>query len=82
MITANIHKINQEIGAHARLIAVSKTKPLEMLQEAYQGGQRIFGENKVQELVQKEKRLLLEKNKYKDYIIKSGLNENPDVFFQ
>lgn len=53
MITANIHKINQEIGAHARLIAVSKTKPLEMLQEAYQGGQRIFGENKVQELVQK-----------------------------
>ena len=53
MITANIHKINQEIGVHARLIAVSKTKPLEMLQEAYQGGQRIFGENKVQELVQK-----------------------------
>ena len=53
MITANIHKINQEIGVHARLIAVSKTKPLEMLQVAYQGGQRIFGENKVQELVQK-----------------------------
>jgi hypothetical protein len=53
MITANIHKINQEIGVHVRLIAVSKTKPLEMLQEAYQGGQRIFGENKVQELVQK-----------------------------
>lgn len=53
MITANIHKINQEIGVHARLIAVSKTKPLEMLLEAYQGGQRIFGENKVQELVQK-----------------------------
>jgi len=53
MITANIHKINQEIGAHARLIAVSKTKPLELLQEAYDGGQKIFGENKVQELVQK-----------------------------
>jgi pyridoxal phosphate enzyme (YggS family) len=53
MITANIQKINQEIGVHARLIAVSKTKPLEMLMEAYQGGQRIFGENKVQELVQK-----------------------------
>lgn len=53
MITANIQKINQEIGVRARLIAVSKTKPIEMVLEAYQGGQRIFGENKVQELVQK-----------------------------
>ena len=35
------------------LIAVSKTKPVEMLQEAYQAGCRDFGENKVQELVDK-----------------------------
>lgn len=35
------------------LIAVSKTKPVEMLQEAYDAGVRIFGENKVQELVDK-----------------------------
>ncbi len=35
------------------LIAVSKTKPVEMLQEAYDLGVRIFGENKVQELTQK-----------------------------
>ena len=35
------------------LIAVSKTKPLDMLKEAYQGGARDFGENKVQELIDK-----------------------------
>ena len=35
------------------LIAVSKTKPLDMLKEAYQAGARYFGENKVQELVDK-----------------------------
>lgn len=35
------------------LIAVSKTKPIEMLQEAYKAGARTFGENKVQELVSK-----------------------------
>jgi PLP dependent protein len=36
-----------------RLIAVSKTQPIEKLQEAYQAGQRLFGENKVQEMEQK-----------------------------
>ena len=36
-----------------RLVAVSKTKPAELLQEAYDNGQRCFGENYVQELVQK-----------------------------
>ena len=35
------------------LIAVSKTKPVEMLQEAYDAGARIFGENKVQEILDK-----------------------------
>jgi hypothetical protein len=53
MIAANIQKINQEIGTEARLIAVSKTKPIEDLLEAYEGKQRIFGENKVQEMVAK-----------------------------
>ena len=38
----------------AKLVAVSKTKPHEAITEAYSGGQRIFGENKVQELVSKE----------------------------
>lgn len=36
-----------------RLVAVSKTKPLEALQEAYQAGQRSFGENYVQEIIEK-----------------------------
>lgn len=53
MIAANIQKINQEIGPNTRLIAVSKTKPVENILEAYQSGQRIFGENKVQEMVGK-----------------------------
>ena len=40
-------------GSGCRLIAVSKTKPNELILEAYEGGQRVFGENKVQELVGK-----------------------------
>ncbi|OYU94845.1 MAG: YggS family pyridoxal phosphate-dependent enzyme [Bacteroidetes bacterium B1(2017)] len=54
MIAANIQKINQETGPKARLIAVSKTKPVEALAEAYEAGQRIFGENKVQEMCSKQ----------------------------
>jgi PLP dependent protein len=40
-------------GSGCRLIAVSKIQPIEKLQEAYQAGQRIFGENKVQEMEEK-----------------------------
>lgn len=54
MVTANIEKINQQIPSHVKLIAVSKTKPVELIKEAYQAGQRAFGENKVQELVTKQ----------------------------
>jgi len=57
MITANIQKINQEIGKQARLIAVSKTKPESAILEAYEGGQRLFGENKVQEMTSKHANL-------------------------
>ncbi len=39
---------------HARLVAVSKTHPVEAIREAYETGQRIFGENKVQELMEKQ----------------------------
>jgi pyridoxal phosphate enzyme (YggS family) len=42
---------------HCRLVAVSKTHPVESIQEAYDAGQRIFGENKVQELMQKQPHL-------------------------
>jgi len=52
-IKTNIEKVLQEIPAHVKLIAVSKTKPIEIIQEAYDFGLRRFGENKVQELTQK-----------------------------
>jgi pyridoxal phosphate enzyme (YggS family) len=57
MITANIQKINQEIGTKARLIAVSKTKPESDIIEAYNAGQRLFGENKAQEMDSKQANL-------------------------
>lgn len=53
MVAANIQKITQQIPSHVKLIAVSKTKPVELIQQAYDSGQRAFGENKVQELVAK-----------------------------
>ena len=43
-----------QFPSHVKLVAVSKTKPVEDLQEAYTCGQRIFGENYVQELVDKQ----------------------------
>jgi PLP dependent protein len=53
-IAKNIEKINSSLsGTDARLIAVTKTKPIQDLQEAYQANCKIFGENKVQEMVQK-----------------------------
>jgi pyridoxal phosphate enzyme (YggS family) len=52
-IALNIERIKSEIPETATLVAVSKTKPNEAILEAYNGGQRIFGENKVQELAQK-----------------------------
>jgi len=51
----NIEAIqNQLLGKNCRLIAVSKTHAVERVQEAYDAGQRIFGENKVQELIAKQ----------------------------
>lgn len=51
----NIEAIqNQLSGRKCRLIAVSKTHAVERIQEAYDAGQRIFGENKVQELLAKQ----------------------------
>lgn len=60
MIAANIEKIRQQLPGHVKLIAVSKTKPIEMLQEAYAAGQRAFGENKVQEVVNKQPQMPLD----------------------
>ncbi len=49
-IKSNIKLVNDSLLPGCRLIAVSKTKPNEQLMEAYEAGQRLFGENKVQEL--------------------------------
>lgn len=49
-IKKNIETIKATLPERTRLIAVSKTKPVEMLQEAYDAGQRLFGENKAQEM--------------------------------
>jgi hypothetical protein len=57
-IAANLNKLKKEIDSYeAKLIAVSKTKPNEEIMEAYEAGQRIFGENQVQELVDKYEQL-------------------------
>lgn len=52
-IADNLIKIQQNIPDNVTLVAVSKTKPKEMIQECYDVGHRDFGENKVQDLVDK-----------------------------
>lgn len=44
-IRENLAQIITEIPEQVSLVAVSKTKPVDDLKEAYEGGQRIFGEN-------------------------------------
>lgn len=53
MIAERIQQLKKELPASVNLIAVSKTKPNADIQIAYDAGQRVFGENKVQELVDK-----------------------------
>ena len=52
-IAENLQNVKSELPANVTLIAVSKTHPPEIILEAYQAGHRIFGENKVQELIPK-----------------------------
>lgn len=62
-ISANLQDVRGRIEASCqrchrpadsvRLVAVSKTKPVELLRDAYDAGQRVFGENYVQELIEK-----------------------------
>ncbi len=52
-IKENLLKIKQALPESVTLVAVSKTKPIADVQEAYNAGQRIFGENKIQEMVTK-----------------------------
>ena len=53
MIRENLLHIKKNLPNNVTLVAVSKTKPIADLQEAYDAGQRIFGENKIQEMVDK-----------------------------
>ena len=53
MISDNLSKIQDSIPDNVNLVAVSKTKPVSALIEVYNAGQRIFGENKVQEMCEK-----------------------------
>lgn len=56
-IQKNIQNILSTLPEGVRLVAVSKYHPVEALQEAYDGGQRIFGESKVQEMTAKHEQL-------------------------
>ncbi|GAB3714576.1 YggS family pyridoxal phosphate-dependent enzyme [Spirosoma flavus] len=57
MIAEAIHQIEHSLEGKAKLIAVTKTKPVNLIQEAYDAGCRRFGENKVQEMVDKQPQL-------------------------
>ena len=57
MIQTQLNLVRAQIPEQVTLIAVSKTKPVSDLQAAYDAGQRHFGENKVQEMVEKAAQL-------------------------
>ncbi|MNK49747.1 hypothetical protein D3C87_686110 [compost metagenome] len=52
-IASNLNTIKSTLPEHVTLVAVSKTKPVSDLMQAYEAGQRIFGENKIQEMTEK-----------------------------
>lgn len=52
-VSENIKRIKAEIPSQVTLVAISKTKPNKDILEAYDAGQRIFGENKIQEMTEK-----------------------------
>ncbi|RRJ89545.1 YggS family pyridoxal phosphate-dependent enzyme [Paenimyroides tangerinum] len=56
-IETNLLEIKKAIPENVTLVAVSKTKPVSDLQQAYDAGQRIFGENKIQEMTEKSEQL-------------------------
>jgi pyridoxal phosphate enzyme (YggS family) len=56
-IPDNLKAIKSSLPEHVTLVAVSKTKPVSDLMEAYKAGQRIFGENKIQEMAGKYEKM-------------------------
>ncbi len=99
MIAENLAQVHERIRKaceaarrdpkEVTLIAVGKTKPAELLMEAYQAGERVFGENKVQELLEKESRMPadvrwhmighLQRNKVRQIIGKAELIHSVDT---
>lgn len=88
-IRENLEQIRNEIPEGVNLVAVSKFHPVEQLQQAYDAGQRLFGESRVQELLVKEKALPsdiswhfighLQTNKVRQIIGKTALIESVDT---
>ncbi|HLT52858.1 MAG TPA: YggS family pyridoxal phosphate-dependent enzyme [Flavobacteriaceae bacterium] len=56
-IAQNLLEIKQSLPENVTLVAVSKTKPVSDILEAYHAGQRVFGENKIQEMAEKQELL-------------------------
>lgn len=56
-IALNLKHIKNTIPVNVELVAVSKTKPIEAILEAYNTGHKVFGENKIQEMVEKYNQL-------------------------
>ena len=56
-VSDNLKNLHKELPENIKIVAVSKTKPEEIILEAYRAGHRVFGENKVQELVRKYENL-------------------------
>jgi len=56
-IQQNLNNILSQIPDHVTLVAVSKTKPVSDIIEAYDAGQRIFGENRIQDMAEKHEQM-------------------------
>jgi len=56
-VSHNLARIRNEVPAHVKIVAVSKMMPVDRIMEAYQAGQRLFGENKMQEITEKQPQL-------------------------
>ncbi len=56
-VSENIKNLRRELPENIKIVAISKTKPGEVILEAYRAGHRVFGENKVQELLAKYENL-------------------------
>ena len=89
-ISSNIQAVRKNILSHVKMVCVSKFHPNEAIREAYEAGERIFGESKVQELCRKQEELPddiswhfighLQTNKVKDIVPFVDLIHGVDSF--